>query len=347
MSLLPLPSKSWVLVGLNPVMTAVAVLPVPPLVDVTVTELTFTPTLLAVTLRETAQVPWAETVPPARLTVVMPLASVFISAKKGPPQITLRSAGVAAIKPAGRMSVNPTPVSDVKPGFVIAKTREVLLPRCTDAAPNVLVMVGGATAVIVAMAVLPVPLLVDVTVTELFFTPALVAVTLRETEQLPMAASVPSKRLTVPLPAVAVAVPPQVELRPLGVETTSPDGRVSVNATPVIGERLGFVIVNMREVAPPTGMDATPNALVIDGGDAMAGPPYPATMSAAASHIISAARFPTKRRVKHTSTIKRLGLCISTSRAIGGNDAAPSINSSLCLNPARRSPGGLAGRRST
>jgi hypothetical protein len=290
-------------------MGATVVLPVPPLVDVTVTKLAFMPAMVAVTLTETEQVPRAETVASVRL-IMSPL---IISTK--PMQVVL---GVVATKPPGRLSVNATPVSDVPPlGFVIVKVREVLLLRRRDATPNCSLIVGGATTLMVALA-LPVPP-VDVTVTELFLEPALVVVTLRENEQLPRATTVPPDRLTVPLPAVAVAVPPQDELRPLGVETTKPDGRLSVNPTSNSGATLEFVIVTVREVKPPTGMDETPNALVIDGGDAMAGPAYPATISVAASHIISAARFPAKRGMKQASNIKRLEICISPSCGIGGD----------------------------
>jgi len=37
---------------------------------------------------------------------------------------------------------------------------------------------------------------------------------------------------TLPEPARAVAVPPQVFVKPLGVATASPTGKLSVNATP-------------------------------------------------------------------------------------------------------------------
>jgi hypothetical protein len=250
-----------------------------------------------------------------RLTVKVPGVATAV-----PPQVELSPLGVATTRPGGRKSVNATPTCGAMLlVFVIVKAREVLLLRRTDATPNCLAITGGARTKMVALAVLPVPPLVDVTVTELVFVPALVVVTLRETAQVLWAASDPPERLMVALPAVAVAVPPQDEARPLGVETTKPDGRLSVNATPVsVVEALGFVIVKVREVAPPTGMDVMPNILVIEGGDAMAGPAYPATMSVAASHIISAARFPAKRGVKHTSNLKRPDMCISTSCGIRG-----------------------------
>src|SRR6185312_12915224 len=93
-------------------------------------------------------------------------------------------------------------------------------------------IVGAATTVMEAFEVFPVPPSVDVTVTELFFTPAVVPVTLTETVQLALAASVPADKLTDPDPATAVAVPPQLLVK-LGVEaTTNPAGRLSVKAMP-------------------------------------------------------------------------------------------------------------------
>jgi hypothetical protein len=100
------------------------------------------------------------------------------------------------------------------------------------AAPNALIMTGGATTVIEALEVLPVPPSVEVTWTLLFFTPAVVPCTLTETVQLALAANIPPERLMLPDPATAVAVPPQVLFKALGVATTTPAGRLSVNAIP-------------------------------------------------------------------------------------------------------------------
>ena len=100
------------------------------------------------------------------------------------------------------------------------------------AAPKALIMTGGATTVIEAFEVLPVPPSVEVTCTLLFFTPAVVPCTLTETVQLALAANVPAERLMLPDPAVAVAVPPQVLFKALGVATTNPAGKLSVKAIP-------------------------------------------------------------------------------------------------------------------
>lgn len=100
------------------------------------------------------------------------------------------------------------------------------------AAPNALVMVGGPTTLTLALDVFPAPPLVELTLTLLFFTPAVVPCTLTETVQLAFGARLAPERLTVEEPAVAVAVPPHVLFRPEGVATTRPAGRLSVNATP-------------------------------------------------------------------------------------------------------------------
>src|SRR5689334_20391007 len=135
------------------------------------------------------------------------------------------------------------------------------------AAPNALMMTGGATTVIEALDVFPVPPSVDVTCTLLFFTPAVVPFTLTETLQEPLCATVPPERLMEPAPATAVAVPPQVLLRVGGVATTSPAGRLSVKATPV-SERLvfGLLMVKVSEVVPFSGIVAAPKAFVIVAG---------------------------------------------------------------------------------
>src|SRR5258708_20195776 len=110
------------------------------------------------------------------------------------------------------------------------------------AAPNALIITGGGHTVTLGLEVFPVPPSVDVTCTLLFFTPAVVPVTFTDNVHEALIASVPPDRLTVPEPATAVAVPPQVLLNPLGVATTRPAGRLSVKATPVSATlAFGFV----------------------------------------------------------------------------------------------------------
>src|ERR1700758_4006745 len=76
----------------------------------------------------------------------------------------------------------------------------------------------------------------------LFFTPVVVPVTFTEMLHEPVDVTAPELKLTAPQPAAAVAVP-QVLLRPLGVATTNPAGKLSVKATPIRPMGLGFVMV--------------------------------------------------------------------------------------------------------
>jgi len=136
-------------------------------------------------------------------------------------------------------------------------------------APKALLIVGGPTTVRLAFEVLPVPPSVEVTCTELFFTPTLFPVTFTDTVQAALDAIVPPVSDTEPLPAVAVAVPPQVLLRLLGVATTKPAGKVSVNAIPLNPRAvLGLLMVKLRLVVPFSGIDAAPKALVMLAGEA-------------------------------------------------------------------------------
>ena len=93
-------------------------------------------------------------------------------------------------------------------------------------------------------------------------------VTLIENVHWVLWASVAPLRDTAPLPATAVIVPPpQLPARPLGVETTRPAGKLSVNPIPVkLAAALLFWIVNVSEVEAPVRMLAAPNALMMTGG---------------------------------------------------------------------------------
>ena len=135
------------------------------------------------------------------------------------------------------------------------------------AAPNALIITGAEMTVTLAFEVLPVPPLVDVTVTLLFFTPAVVPVTFNEIVQLAPGARLAPLTLAEDEPLTAAAVPEQVEFRFAGVAATKPAGRLSVNAIPLRVEfALGFVRVNVRLVEPFSAMLAAPKTLVIAGG---------------------------------------------------------------------------------
>jgi hypothetical protein len=65
-------------------------------------------------------------------------------------------------------------------------------------------------------------------------------------------------------PAAAAMVPPkQLPVRPLGVATTSPDGRASVTVTPVkVVPKLKLESVKVSVVLPPTAIEGAPNAML-------------------------------------------------------------------------------------
>jgi hypothetical protein len=80
-------------------------------------------------------------------------------------------------------------------------------------------------------------------------------------------------RLTLVEPLAAVIVPPpHVPVKPLGDETVSPDGIVSVKPIPLSDKPLlGFDNVNVRVVFPFSATLAPPNAFAIVGGSFVGG----------------------------------------------------------------------------
>ena len=252
--------------GPTTLIEAEAVPPVPPSVEVTFPVVLFcVPAAMPVTLTENVQLVLAARVAPLRLITFVPCVAVIVP----PPQEPVRPFGVEITRPAGRVSLKPTPVRPVVVLlFWMVKVRLVEPFSGMLAAPNALMITGGEVTVMEALEVLPGPLSVAVTWTLLFFTPPVVPVTLTLKVQEAVLARVAPERLTLPEPATAVIVPPpQDPVRPFGVETTRPAGRVSVNAMPVSEIVVfGLLMVKLSEVLPFTGMEAAPNDLVIVGG---------------------------------------------------------------------------------
>src|SRR5271167_1720663 len=110
-------------------------------------------------------------------------------------------------------------------------------------------MENASPTVICAVAVLPVPPLSELTVTELICTPSLLPVTFTENVQVAPAASEAPVKDTVFEPGVAVATPLQVLVKALGVATNKPAGRVSVKLTPESDvAAFGLVMLNVKPV---------------------------------------------------------------------------------------------------
>jgi hypothetical protein len=219
-----------------------------------------TQAVVPVTVTLNMQVPPAASVPP--LNEIM-LGEVVVTV---PPQ--MEALPVGTVIPAGKVSVNDTPVSGSAAfGLVRVKLSEVICPTWIDDAVNDFIIVGAEATVRSAMAVLPVPPLAELTLlVTLCLTPDVVPVTVTLKVQLPLWATVALLRLM--LPVVVVRVPPHCDVV-AGVVTTTPVGRVSVNATPVRSPAavvLGLVIVKLRVDIPPLAIVDGVNILDIEGG---------------------------------------------------------------------------------
>ena len=258
--------KVFVMVGgLSTVMLAIAVLPVPPSGDATVTELFTTPAVIPVTFTENVQFTPAFRFAPVRLIVVDPGTAVIVPAS----QLPVTTLGLETTKPPVKVSVKLMPVKvPMAFGFVTVKLKLVVPPTGMVAAPKLFVMLGGPSTVMLAVPAVPVPPSGELACTELFTTPAIIPVTFTVTVQLNPALRFPPVRLIEVDPDTAVTVPPlQAPLTPLGLATTKPPVSVSVKLMPVNApDELGFVTVKLKLVVPPTGMVAAPKLLVIVGG---------------------------------------------------------------------------------
>ena len=126
-----------------------------------------------------------------------------------------------------------------------------------------MLMIGGATTSSVAEAVFPVPtIFAETLLVTLVCTPADVPRTVMLMVQDPAAGIVPpEKRIAV---GESPSTPPQVSL--VSPVTVNPAGIKSPKLTPIMGIAFGFVMVKVRVVFPPNGIEGAPNALLIDGG---------------------------------------------------------------------------------
>lgn len=268
--------------GAATVRFAVAVLPVPPLVELTApVVLVYWPATAPVTVTLNWHCPPTAMVAPER---DIPVGAVVVSV---PPQTV--EVALATVSPVGSVSVKATPVSEstLAAGFVIVNVSEVVAFSAIVDGLKTFAIDGGATTLMLAEAVPPVPPSVEVTFPVILFcVPAAIPLTSTSNVQPVLAEIVPPLKLMTLLPDVAVMVPaPQEPVRPFGVETIRPAGNVSVKATPVSATvALGFRMLNERCVAPFNGILAFPNNFVIIGGattvmDALEVFPVPATVS--------------------------------------------------------------------
>ena len=222
-----------------------------------------TPAETPVTFKLMVHEALAAKAPPVKLIEPDPAAAVTV-----PLQVVVRPFGVATCSPAGSVSLNAMPVSasDVF-GLLSVKVSEVFAPTRMLAAPKALVIVGGVATVKLAVAVLPVPPLVEVTFPVVLVNcPAAAPVTVTENWQVPPAAIV-APVSEMPVGFVVVSVPPQTVA--VALATVSPVGSVSVNATPVSAAMFaaGFVIVKVRDVVAFRAILLGLNTLAIEGGN--------------------------------------------------------------------------------
>jgi hypothetical protein len=247
-------------------MAVLLVVPVPPSVElIAPVVLLLVPAVVPVTLTLMLQDPLADTLAPLRLKLPLPPTAPLTV----PPQVLTRPGETDTASPDGNVSLNPTPLSADAFGLLIVKVSEVEPLSGMLAAPNALLMVGGPTTVRLAvLLVAPAPVSVELMApVVLGLLPAVVPVTFTLIEHEPPDVRVPLLRLMLLLAAVAVTVPLQVSLSPLGVATTKPAGRVSLKLTPVRpNPALGLLRVKVKLVVPFSGMLAAPNALLIVGG---------------------------------------------------------------------------------
>src|SRR5882724_8160024 len=196
----------------------------------------------------------------------MPVGAVVVNV---PPHTVAEA--FATVRPVGSVSVKAIPVSGfaLATGFVIVNVSDVVAFRAIPVGLKTFAIDGGASTPRLADAVPPVPPSVDATFpVVLFFVPAVVPVTFTENVHELLAARLAPDRLITFVACVAVIVPPpQLPVKPLGVDTARPVGKVSLKATPVsVSVVLLFWMVKVNDVEAFNGMLAAPHAWMITGG---------------------------------------------------------------------------------
>src|SRR5215471_4482597 len=175
---------------------------------------------------------------------------------------------LATVNPVGNVSVNATPAraTVLAAGLVMVKVSDVVAFNEIVVGLKALAIDGAATTVRFAVAVLPVPPLVELTLpVVLVYAPAVPPVTVTLNWHVPLAA-IDAPDREIPVGAVVVSVPPHTV--DVLLATVNPVGKVSVNPTPVSDEVLGagLVMVNCKDVVVFSAMLVGLKALVIVGG---------------------------------------------------------------------------------
>ena len=210
------------------------------------------PAVVPVTLTENEQELAAGKFSEVKLMELVPeLAAISDEAT----QLPVRPLGFATTSPVGNVSLNAMPTNGVDEfGLAMLKVSEVVPFNGMLAAPNALFTVGAWTTSRVAVFLsVPGPLsLAEIGPVGLDSVPVPVTSRFTVTTHVPLAigplgticrfaitgggpcgARLPPEKLIEDDPATAVTVPPQVLLAWLGVATTRPAGKLSVNEIPV------------------------------------------------------------------------------------------------------------------
>jgi len=133
---------------------AFEVFPVPPLVELTCTLLSFSPAVAPFTFREIVHDPPGVKVPPESETDPAPAVVVTVPPQEEP----VKPFGDATISPAGKLSANVIPLSvSFVLGLLTANERLVVPFSGIVAAPKLLVIAGGLMTVSTAVEVFPFP----------------------------------------------------------------------------------------------------------------------------------------------------------------------------------------------
>lgn len=216
----------------------------------------------AVTAALTVQLPLGAIETPERVIVAEPAFAEVV-----PPQLEIKPFGAATVKPAGRMSVKATPVSPAKPfGFAIEKLTVVEPSGTNLSGVKALLITGGDTTVMIAVAVLPSKLSSETTVlVTLDATPGVPPKTETLNVQDPPAGIVAPVRLIKDRPEAALIVPPP-QFPITAPATVSPKGRLSLKPTPVrAAVPFGLVTVKLTVVVVFNGIEAGRNDLFNEG----------------------------------------------------------------------------------
>jgi hypothetical protein len=141
------------------------VVPVPPSVEVIApVVLSLVPAVAPCTLTDTVQLAMVASVPPDKLTELEPPTAVTV-----PLQVLVTFGVEATTRPAGKLSVTAMPLSATLAfGFVMLKVKVLVPFSGIVVGLNALVIVGALATVRFAVAVLPVPPLVEVTAPVVF-----------------------------------------------------------------------------------------------------------------------------------------------------------------------------------